>query len=405
MINELRLINMINKMKKLNFKLCLMLLVSLAFFFTSCSDDDNKGDGQEVDPSIRTRTFESADYTSGWKYFSFVKGDFVDLTALQAQTSLDWDVAFNRYYVKTNSGTSGKGKGGCIDSRKEKFAEVTTNINAEFTVDDSLSIMTTMGNNGKDSYNPEPVCQGSNSWAWYKYMESTWYYNHNVFIFRTANGKNCAKVIFDTYKDKLGNSGHITFRYIYDGKADADIDQPDQPGVDDPVDPTIDSTVYISSSKEADPWVYFSFKKGILDLTEAAAANSLEWDLAFQRYYIRTNSGTSGKGQGGAIDMNKLTFDEVPNVPKSGYVLDEEIDMVAGMTGTVKKSGNPAFKCSGSMGWAHFNAPASMTWSYNKNVFAIQTADGQQWAKIIMKNYKSENSKGNIEFEYVYPAK
>lgn len=392
-------------MKKLNFNLCLMLLASLVLLFSSCNDDDNKGDGQEVDPSIRTRTFESADYASGWKYFSFTKGSFVELTAQQAQNSLDWDVAFNRYYVKTNSGTSGKGKGGCIDSRKEKFAEVTTNIDAEFTVDDSLSIMTTMGSNGKDSYNPELMCQGSNSWAWYKYMESTWYYNHNVFIFRTANGQNCAKVIFDSYKDKMGNSGHITFRYIYDGKANADIGQPDQPEVNEPETPVTNSTVYIASSKETDPWVYFSFEKGILNLTEEAAVNSLDWDLAFQRYYIRTNSGTSGKGKGGAIDMSKVAFDEVVNVPKSGYVVDEEIDMVAGMTGTVKKSGNPAFKCSGSMGWAHFNAPASMTWSYNKNVFAIQTADGKHWAKIIMKDYKSTNTKGNIEFEYVYPAK
>lgn len=42
-------------------------------------------------------------------------------------------------------------------------------------------------------------------------------------------------MIFDTYKDKLGNSGHITFRYIYDGaQADADIeqggDEPEEPG-------------------------------------------------------------------------------------------------------------------------------------------------------------------------------
>lgn len=52
-----------------------------------------------------------------------------------------------------------------------------------------------------------------------------------------------------------------------------------------------------------------------------------------------------------------------------------------------------------------FNAPAEMKWYYNNNVFAIQTADGKHWAKIIMKTYKGTNEKGNIEFEYVYPAK
>ena len=50
-----------------------MLLACLAFSFNfmACTDDDGDGDGPEVDDSIRTRTFESADYNSGWKYFSY----------------------------------------------------------------------------------------------------------------------------------------------------------------------------------------------------------------------------------------------------------------------------------------------------------------------------------------------
>ncbi|MFR7877783.1 MAG: HmuY family protein [Butyricimonas paravirosa] len=42
--------------------------------------------------------------------FSFAKGDFVELTEEQAATSLDWDIAFQRYYIRTNSGTSVKVK-------------------------------------------------------------------------------------------------------------------------------------------------------------------------------------------------------------------------------------------------------------------------------------------------------
>ena len=384
-----------------------MLLACLAFSFNfmACTDDDGDGDGPEVDDSIRTRTFESADYNSGWKYFSFKKGDFVELTTEQATTSLEWDVAFNRYYVKTNSGTSGKGKGGVLDSGATTFAAVTGNVNSEFVVDDSLNIMTTMGNFTKDSYNPGIECEGSNSWAWYKYMESTWYYNHNVFVFRSADGKNCAKVIFDTYKDKLGNSGHITFRYIYDGEADADIEQGgDEP--EEPETPVTNNIVYLASSNATDPWKYFSFAKGdFVELTEEEAATSLDWDIAFQRYYIRTNSGTSGKGQGGALDMNKTSFDDVPSVPKSGYTIDKLVSMMTTMGSFENKSGSPAFQCKEQPTWAWFNAPAEMKWYYNNNVFAIQTADGEHWAKIIMKTYKGTNEKGNIEFEYIYPAK
>lgn len=208
-------------MKSMNLRLNLMkwACVVLALAAVACDDDKKKTlPGGETTEEERTRTFFSNDYASGWKYFSFKKGNFIE-TPAKPNESLDWDVAFNRYYVKTNSGTSGKGKGGCIDSEETGFDAVTVDKNAAFTVDDSLSIMTTMGKNGKDSYNPEIECEGSNSWAWYKYMEGVWYYNHHVFIFRSADGQNCAKVIFDTYKDQMGNSGHITFRYIYDGGA------------------------------------------------------------------------------------------------------------------------------------------------------------------------------------------
>lgn len=92
--------------------------------------------------------------------------------------------------------------------------------------------------------------------------------------------------------------------------------------------------------KQQDPWKYFSFAKGdFVDLTEEEAATSLEWDIAFQRYYIRTNSGTSGKGQGGALDMAKDSFDDVPNVPTSGYTEDELISMMTTMGSFEDKSG------------------------------------------------------------------
>ena len=144
-------------MKSMNLRLNLMkwACVVLALAAVACDDDKKKTlPGGETTEGERTRTFFSNDYASGWKYFSFKKGNFIE-TPAKPNESLDWDVAFTRYYVKTNSGTSGKGKGGCIDSEETGFDAVTVDKNAAFTVDDSLSIMTTMGKNGKDSYNPE----------------------------------------------------------------------------------------------------------------------------------------------------------------------------------------------------------------------------------------------------------
>lgn len=68
-------------------------------------------------------------------------------------------------------------------------------------------------------------------------------------------------MIFDTYKDKLGNSGHITFRYIYDGEAAADIEQgggeSEEP--EEPETPTTNKVVYVASSKATGSMEIFLF--------------------------------------------------------------------------------------------------------------------------------------------------
>ena len=395
-------------MKSMNLRLNLMkwACVVLALAAVACDDDKKKTlPGGETTEGERTRTFFSNDYASGWKYFSFKKGNFIE-TPAKPNESLDWDVAFNRYYVKTNSGTSGKGKGGCIDSEETGFDAVTVDKNAAFTVDDSLSIMTTMGKNGKDSYNPEIECEGSNSWAWYKYMEGVWYYNHHVFIFRSADGQNCAKVIFDTYKDQMGNSGHITFRYIYDGEQDADIEQPKEPEQpEEPAPAGVTKDTVVSNYMDGHRWHYYSFAKGeLVDMTDEEAAESLEWDIAFDRNYIRTNSGEGCKGNGGALDMNKTEFDDVPNLPTSGYEKDKTATIQNSPMSSQKEietAINPAFVCHEVEGTWFYVAGMGGEYEYNNNVFGILCADGTTKAKLIMRSYGS----GQIIFEFVYPAR
>ena len=388
-------------MKSMNLRLNLMkwACVVLALAAVACDDDKKKTlPGGETTEGERTRTFFSNDYASGWKYFSFKKGNFIE-TPAKPNESLDWDVAFNRYYVKTNSGTSGKGKGGCIDSEETGFDAVTVDKNAAFTVDDSLSIMTTMGKNGKDSYNPEIECEGSNSWAWYKYMEGVWYYNHHVFIFRSADGQNCAKVIFDTYKDQMGNSGHITFRYIYDGEQDADIEQPKEPEQpEEPAPAGVTKDTVVSNYMGGHRWHYYSFAKGeLVDMTDEEAAESLEWDIAFDRNYIRTNS---GEGNGGALDMNKTEFDDVPNLPTSGYEKDKTATIQNSPMSSQKEietAINPAFVCHEVEGTWFYVAGMGGEYEYNNNVFGILCADGTTKAKLIMRSYGSSQ----IIFEFV----
>ena len=49
----------------------------LALAAVACDDDKKKGPAGGTTEGERTRTFVSGDYASGWKYFSFKKGDFI----------------------------------------------------------------------------------------------------------------------------------------------------------------------------------------------------------------------------------------------------------------------------------------------------------------------------------------
>jgi len=150
-----------------------------------------------------------------WEYFSFEKGDFVTVDKENAAKDATWDIAFQRFYIRTNSGTSGDGKGGAIDTEKKEFDGVATVPTSGFVIDEKINMMTTMGSYAERSANTAFKIKNSYSWAWYEYMEGTWYINDNVFVIRTANGEKYAKIIMKSYKGEKNESGHITFEYVY----------------------------------------------------------------------------------------------------------------------------------------------------------------------------------------------
>lgn len=66
-------------------------------------------------------------------------------------------------------------------------------------------------------------------------------------------------------------------------------------------------------------YIYFSLATG--KEVPAADAKTKNWDIAFSKTTIATNSGTSGPGEGGAIVLEK-PFDQVSEAPKDGYKTD-----------------------------------------------------------------------------------
>lgn len=66
-------------------------------------------------------------------------------------------------------------------------------------------------------------------------------------------------------------------------------------------------------------YIYFSLATG--KEVPGTDAKTKNWDIAFSKTTIATNSGTSGPGGGGAIVLEK-PFDQVSEAPKDGYKTD-----------------------------------------------------------------------------------
>ena len=200
-----------------------------------------------------------------------------------------------------------------------------------------------------------------------------------------------------------------------------------------------------------DEYVYFSFEQGKViknaKYTDEAIKKDKSWDLAFHRYELRTNSGLSGEGNGGAYEVgvqdiktavtipaaDKFTPDDQTQAqivefkhgdPKAAAPVQKEISLNP-ILSTMRKvevdpekkgpDGKPATKTvilhEGAIVQNLDNHGTSkpISWVTGK-VFIVRTATGKH-AKIKVVSHQEplETAKGKtatpgvIRFEYVYP--
>lgn len=164
-----------------------------------------------------------------------------------------------------------------------------------------------------------------------------------------------------------------------------------------PASESISKDVKMLNATSYDKWIYFSFRKGeIVQVSEPE--NDLNWDIAFQRWYVKTNSGTSGKGQGGAINTKATVWEKITSAPLTDYKPDA-IGILSGWD--VQK--NVETKKEGS-----FSQEASVYVTYieggrykNKNeIYCLKTADGK-YVKIQFYDYVNKKLKGGYpSFRY-----
>ncbi len=80
---------------------------------------------------------------------------------------------------------------------------------------------------------------------------------------------------------------------------------------------------YTIDARSRKNWVYFDFTQGT---NVSTSQDALDWDLAFRRTDILTNSGeTNPEGKGGAVDLGEATLDAAL-APADGYLPDATDD-------------------------------------------------------------------------------
>jgi hypothetical protein len=169
----------------------------------------------------------------------------------------------------------------------------------------------------------------------------------------------------------------------------------DDNGVTEPQSGIGDELIINASSKTE--WVYFSFSKGDM-LTVDDPSNSLEWDLGLKRYRLKTNSGTSGSGQGGAVNIGKVDFDSVVEAPGNGYMADDSLTYQShGSSKTISTSQILN-------GWAIMQGMPP-TFIPTDSIYVVKTAGGK-YARLWFKSYyhPTESTSGYITLQYFYQS-
>ena len=275
-------------------------------------------------------------------------------------TSTDWDIRILRTSFATNGGESGSGLAGAQWGEQTAYMATFFSEIAASTIgfDTDKRVPPPGPPVPPEQWVPGNVTLGE----WFNYDPAVMVASpkEGFFLIRAADG-----VSF--YKLKI---------FVYsDGVYRLDV----APLARNPAPRTI--TV---QSTDAEAWTYVSLRLG----TETSSAGG-DWDVAFSRTRVRTNSGTSGSGEAGAVDLGLSDFDAVTEAPATGYVADEM--MTQGRPGETEYSGNP------SLGdWFDYDS-SSNTVTPKATIYAVRLVDGT-FAKLRVDDY----SDGVITITYAY---
>ena len=369
--------------------------------FTSCSKDDNKTP-TPTPPQNTAKEVKNlnASDEQKWVYFSFETGTIVEVT--NPKTTDNWDIAFNRYNIRTNGGVSGIGEAEVVNTNSKDFAAVTKAPAEGYEKDKEVTEYgrprpgQTQPSETKSEKNP--VISGTvnkqDSKGWYNYTppkqgENTPHFEITkyVYVLKTAKGGKYVKIQLTGYTNDKNETGYITF--TYDFLTEKETAKPAEKVA---LDFSGSEAKEVQLDATGD-WKYFSLKNG--EVTPATPADDLTWDIAFKGYYVKLNGGTSGKGKAEAFRTEEKDFTKVTEAPKKGFEKDKEVTFTSRDGSSSKENVSPILtggfgSTTGAIGLNPANiAKYGNVYGPNEWVYVIKTADGT-YAKVQVTDFYKE---------------
>ncbi len=194
----------------------LFIAALAALAVTACSENKNESSNP---PETETYSVEATE-SGTWHYFSLVQGREAG-TGVEKETDNaawfargDWDIAFNKYKIRTNSGeaTTIGSKGGVIVLGAGVPFDSVTEVpaGAQFAADKAVTSSGMGGTSTTVQSEAQVVTFKTNEDG--SLVMPPVYLKAPVCIFRTADGSQAFKVEFTEYQNDEGVSGYIVFR-------------------------------------------------------------------------------------------------------------------------------------------------------------------------------------------------
>lgn len=146
----------------------------------------------------------------------------------------------------------------------------------------------------------------------------------------------------------------------------------------------VDASAGGIGGQESQPWVYISLRTGArVELTDLEALKSTAWDLALKRSTLRTNSGDSGPGAGGALEQTRV-WSSVTLATTRGLTLPVETWFDADCTLVTDATGAVATTLGG---WSEYDETTHRVSPAPDLVYVVRGADGTLYKLSILDYY------------------